>query len=220
VDVMAVMGESTVTAIGLVIGRSDTDSRVFPTRGSQWNFEVQRAGAMGGDYNFTSTSAQFVKYWTVDEDYFGRKSVLTFRIQTGLIWENDKAPLFERFYAGGHRSFRGFEYRGVGPRGIVFGSAPPTKGDDPVGGDFLLLTGVEYNYPIYQETLRGVIFIDSGTVQDDIGISEYRVSVGAGIRLRVPFLGQVPFAIDVAFPILKEDGDEEQLFSFDLSAPF
>ena len=46
------------------------------------------------------------------------------------------------------------------------------------------------------------------------------MSVGAGIRLKVPFLGQAPFAFDFAVPIVKEDDDETRLFSFDVALPF
>ena len=36
----------------------------------------------------------------------------------------------------------------------------------------------------------------------------------------IPFLGQAPFALDFAFPLLKEEDDEVQYVSFDLSVPF
>ena len=60
----------------------------------------------------------------------------------------------------------------------------------------------------------------TGTVQEDFGFDEYRVSVGTGLRIKIPFLGQAPFALDFAFPLLKEEDDEVQSVSFDLSVPF
>ena len=131
----------------------------------------------------------------------------------------DEAPVFERYYAGGHRTFRGFDYRGVGPRGIIAGP-PLVQTDDSVGGDWLFLLSFEYNFPIYQDVLRVVLFSDTGTVQDDFGLDEYRMSVGAGLRLAVPFLGQAPFAFDFAVPVAKEPDDETQIFSFDIALPF
>ena len=65
-----------------------------------------------------------------------------------------------------------------------------------------------------------VLFTDTGTVQDDFGLDEYRMSVGAGLRLAVPFLGQAPFAFDFAVPVVKEPDDETQVFSFDIALPF
>jgi outer membrane protein insertion porin family len=218
IDVFDVAGESLITSLGVAVTRSTTDSRIFPTRGSRLTLGVSRAGVLGGDYDFTKATASFNKFWAVDEDFFGRKTVLSLNMDTGYILENDQAPIFERFYAGGHRSLRGFRFRGVGPRGIRASNGK--VGSDPVGGDWLFLAGLEYNWPIFQEIVRGVVFVDSGTVQQDVGFDEYRVAVGAGIRLKIPFLGQAPFALDFAYPLVKRDGDETQLFSFDLALPF
>ncbi len=224
VDVFAVEGDSTLTGLGIKATRDTTDSLIFPTQGSRWNIGLERIGALGGDYDFTKLSMDYNKFWSVDEDFFGRRTIIRFRHELGYIFEEDEAPLFERLYAGGHRSFRGFEYRGVGPRGIRADTG--TVGDDPVGGEWLFLLGLEYNVPVWggptpsQDLLRMVFFTDTGTVQKDLGFDEYRVSVGFGLRLKIPFLGQAPFAIDFAVPLLKEDGDETQYVSFDLAVPF
>ena len=91
--------------------------------------------------------------------------------------------------------------------------------DDPVGGDFMFLLGAEYNFPILEEFVRGVLFTDTGTVDTDIDFGVYRVSIGAGLRLLVPILGQVPIGLDFAVPVVKEDFDKERLFSFDVALP-
>jgi outer membrane protein insertion porin family len=232
IDVFEVEGDSVLTALGFAVTRNTTDSSLFPTRGSRMTLGLTQAGALGGDYTFPKISAEFKQFWTVDEDFLGRRTVLSMNVETGYLL--DDAPVFERFYAGGHRSFRGFDFRGVGPRGdyrkrtvkgVPIDPKDPTtfdikEGDDPVGGDFLFLLGFEYNFPIYQDIFRMVFFTDTGTVQEDIGFDEYRVSVGAGIRLKIPFLGQAPFAFDVAIPVLKQPEDETRLFSFDLAVPF
>ena len=217
-DVFAVEGESVITSIGLSVSRTTTDSRLFPTKGNRFTLSVSRAGALGGDYDFTKLDTEFRQFWTVDEDFFGRRTVLSLRTELGYIFEDNEAPIFERFYAGGHRTFRGFQFRGVGPRGIR--NDTRRTGDDPIGGDWMLLVGLEYNFPIYQEVLRGVVFTDTGTVDRVVDVNNYRVSVGAGLRLKIPFLGQAPFALDFAVPVVKEDGDETQVFSFDLALPF
>lgn len=226
VDIFAEAGSSSITGLAASVTRDTTNSRIFPTEGSSMTVGLERVGVFGGDFDFTRMTFSYRKYWKVAEDFFGRATVLSLKGDIGYIFEENEAPSFERFYAGGHRSFRGFSFRGVGPRGIIDangdGIANPGEvvGDDPVGGDFQFLLGAEYNWPIYEEVLRGVVFIDSGTVQQDIGLDEYRVSIGAGIRLRVPFLGSAPFAFDVAIPIIKEDGDDTQFFSFDIALPF
>ncbi len=226
VDVFDVEGDSTLMGLGLSVARSTVDSRIFPTRGTRLVAGVEHVG-FGGDFDFTRFSAEGNAFFTIDQDFYGRKTVLGFNTQIGYIFPEGDAPTFERFYAGGHSSFRGFEFRGVGPRGVRADTL--RIGDDPVGGSWLFLLGAEYNYPIWgtpapdgsmNEIVRGVFFVDSGTVREDIGLGEYRVSVGAGVRLKLPFLGQAPFAFDLAYPVLKEDADETRIFSFSLAVPF
>lgn len=236
IDAHAVEGDNVVDALGFFISRSTVDSRLFPTRGTRLQAGIEQIGLMANDFDFSRATAEASTYLTVDEDFFGRETVLSFRVEVGYIFGDDDmtavdasgdeyeisdVPLYERFYAGGHRSFRGFRYRGVGPRGIVFGGDDEGMvGDDPVGGQWLFLFGTEYNFPIYEEVVRGVFFVDTGTVQDDIGFEDYRVAVGAGIRLKLPFLGQAPFAFDLAVPLVKEEDDETRVFSFDIALPF
>ena len=218
-DVTAVAGDSDLTTLGFTVRRNTTDSPLFPTRGSRLSAGISRAGALGGDYDYTKLNAGVRKYWTIEEDFLGRRTVFSVSATAGYAFEDDEAPVFERYYAGGHRTFRGFDYRGVGPRGIIAGP-PLVQTDDSVGGDWLFLLSFEYNFPIYQDVLRVVLFSDTGTVQDDFGLDEYRMSVGAGLRLAVPFLGQAPFAFDFAVPVAKEPDDETQIFSFDIALPF
>ncbi|MCC7407011.1 MAG: outer membrane protein assembly factor BamA [Phycisphaeraceae bacterium] len=217
-DVLDVQGSNFIASIGPSVTRSTTDSRVFPTEGSELTLALQRAGLLG-DFDFTTVSVDYYKFWTVEEDYLSRKSVLTFRSNIAYIIEQD-APTFERLYAGG-RNFRGFDYRGVGPRGI--GPTPASiVTSRAVGGNWLFLAGLEYNVPVYEDMVRWVVFIDTGTVQTDIGFDEYRVAIGTGLRLRVPFFNQKgpPIALDFGFPVLKQDGDQSRLISFDIALPF
>lgn len=217
VDVFDVEGMSLISGIGLEVQRNTTDSRIFPTRGTRLVVGYEHVGPLG-DYNYDKVSAEANAFFTVDEDFFGRKTVLSLRSEAGYILESDQAPTFEKFYAGGHSSFRGFKYRGVGPRGIRHDTL--TLGDDPIGGEWMFLLGAEYNFPVWQEYVRWVFFVDSGTVQKDIGFDEWRVSVGTGVRLTLPFLGQAPFAFDLAYPLLTQSGDDKQYFSFSIALPF
>ena len=74
-------------------------------------------------------------------------------VRSQLAWAGDETPVYERFYAGGIRSLRGFEFRGVGPD--VFGSK--------VGGDFMFLNSVELQIPILaNDNLYAVTFLDTG----------------------------------------------------------
>jgi outer membrane protein insertion porin family len=218
IDAVAVMGKSDLTGVGFSVIRNTTDSRLFPTRGNRWDMSLERIGALGGDFEFTKISTEFRQFWTVDEDFFGRRTVVSWRVRAAIIPEDGEAPLFERFYLGGQNTFRGFDFRGVGPRGIRNDTG--TLGDEAVGADWLLTTGLEYNFPIYTEVLRAVFFTDMGTLTDDPGFDQWRVSIGTGLRIKVPFFGSAPFALDMAVPILKEEGDVTQVLSFSLDLPF
>jgi outer membrane protein insertion porin family len=148
------------------------------------------------------------RYWTVTRDVLDRRSVFAVRGRLGYLLSD--APIFERFYAGGYGSLRGFDFRGVGPRQL----------DTAVGGDFLALASAEYSFPILEKNLTGVVFLDMGTVEDSFTIGTWRSTVGVGIRFSVPFFGPVPFAFDFGFPITKDSDDEEQVFSFSVGTSF
>jgi RNA polymerase sigma factor (sigma-70 family) len=111
------------------------------------------------------------------------------------------APVNERFYAGGFQSLRGWAFRGVGPEVDGF----------KVGGDFMWLNSVEYQIPVRANNqLYFVTFLDSGTVESNVSIHNYRVAAGVGARIIVPALGPVPVALDFGFPVVQES----QNFSF------
>ena len=57
-------------------------------------------------------------------------------------------------------------------------------------------------------------------VEDTVDFEGYRMSVGFGIRIKIPALGPAPLAFDFGFPILKQADDEKQLFSFSMAVPF
>jgi len=127
------------------------------------------------------------------------------------------SPTFEKFYLGG-RSFRGFDYRSISPRGT-----PRVVGGDPdvaVGGDWEIFLGAQYEFPVVDRFISVVVFCDSGTVVNSPGFDQYRVSVGTGIRMHIPQLGPAPLAFDFGFPIIKEETDKKKTFSFSVQLPF
>lgn len=207
-DVLDVEGSSNLTSVEVGLRKDTTDSFLFPSEGYRLTGSVEQAGALGGSYTFTRFTVDGRRYWTVTRDVLGRKSVLAVRGRLGFIAGD--APIFERFFAGGQGSLRGFEFRGVGPRQF----------DTALGGDFLALASAEYSFPIFGKTLAGVLFLDTGTVEKTFELTTWRASVGAGIRFTVPFFGPVPFALDFGVPISKHGDDEEEVFSFSIGTTF
>lgn len=209
-------GPDTLTALGVSLTRTTIGTLTRPGRGTRLELSLDKAGAFGGDVDFWRTEADYTIFLTLDEDFLGRKSVLKFNGRIGYIF-GDRAPTYERFYLGG-RSFRGFEFRTVSPKGVRNDNGQPSS--EPVGGDWLLFLGTQYEFPLFQETVTGVVFVDSGTVTDDVGFDDYRVSAGFGFRLYIQQLGPVPIAFDFGFPIVQEETDEEQVISFSAELPF
>jgi outer membrane protein insertion porin family len=204
-EIIADNGHNTITNIGWQIRRDTTNRGPLTYTGSKTSFGYQAYGAMGGKFDFSKFTLAYDDYLTVGTDLLDRKTVLNLHVDSGYITPD--APFFERFYGGGRGSLRGFEFRGVSPRA--------GRALDPIGGDFELLGTAELNFPLYGDNFRGVVFTDIGTVEPDIRIHTIRQSVGAGVRVVLPFLGtQAPLAFDVGFPVLKGDQDTRQVFSF------
>ncbi len=210
-DIVDAKGSDFLTSVKATIVRDTTDSRLIPTRGYRFSLGWEQVGALGGEYSFGKPFASFGWYKTVRTDVFDRKSVLAARADVGYIVGNH-SPVYERYYGGGFGSIRGFEYHGVSPRAGIF--------DDRVGGKFIVLTGAEYSVPLYGKNIRGVTFIDMGTVEEDFGITSWRVAVGLGLRVHVNFFGPVPIVLDFGFPVAKEHDDDTRVFTFSFGASF
>jgi outer membrane protein insertion porin family len=206
-DIRDVEGMNFLPSVQPAIVRDRTDSRFLPTTGDRFKLSWEQ---FLGDYSFARVMADYDWYKTLHIDRFERKHVLGLRGTAGYIVGD--APVFERFYTGGITTLRGFEYRGISPRAGLR--------DDCVGGDFLLLAGAEYTFPLYGKSLRGVLFTDMGTVEEDFELTSWRVSVGAGVRLIINFFGPVPLEFNVAAPVLSDDEDDTQIFSFAFRTAF
>ncbi len=209
-EVLDQKGSHFLTSIKPAVSRDTTDSRSFPTTGTRMSASWEQYGGIGGDVEMSKLVLKLDWFYPLYTDLFDRKTVFSLRNEAGFIFGD--SPFFERFYAGGIGSLRGFEFRGVSPR-----EGPR---NDPIGGDFMWVSTAEVNFPIYEDLLRGVVFVDVGTVEPDITIENIRMDVGAGFRVTIPFFGQLPLAVDFAFPAIKKSGDKTQLISFSLGIPF
>ena len=165
-----------------------------------------------GTFEYPHAEIDLRKYFTLYErpDGSGRH-VLSLAGRAG--YTGDNTPIYERFYAGGFSSLRGFQFRGASP--TEFG---PTIGQDVfIGGDFQMLASAEYMFPITaDDMLRAVVFCDTGTVEPTISnwSNKYRVATGFGLRICVPAMGPAPIALDFAFPVSWNPGDKGEMFSF------
>lgn len=194
-------GHSFVLGLRGGLNRDSRDSYLLPTKGSVLDIGYEQ---VFGSYTFPIGTAEFSKYMTIWERKDGSgKQVVASRSQLAVAGSN--APVFERFFAGGFRSLRGFTFRGVGPY----------ENELNVGGTFAFLNSLEYQFPVLaNDKLWLVAFVDHGTVERNVEIKNYRVAVGAGLRIVVPAMGPMPIALDFAVPLTQGPYDQKQLFSF------
>jgi outer membrane protein insertion porin family len=202
-DILEYEGNTTITSAGLTLRRDTVEGGFIPYKGTNTSVGVEQFGVFGGE-SFTKISAGWNAYYLLGEDLLDRRTTLGIRLDAGYI--TGDAPFFERLYGGGLGSIRGFEYRGVSPR-----QGPE---EDRIGGDFAATGTVEIGFPIAGDNFRGVVFSDFGTVEEDFEVGTIRSSVGAGVRIILPFFGQAPLAIDFAYPLTEDDEDDTQLISF------
>ena len=200
-DYRDVEGSNNLFGANVGLSWDTRDSFLRPTEGGIISTSIEQ---VFGDFTFPIFNIEGSRYFTTWQRPDGSgKHVLAARSQ--FSWAGDDTPVFERFFAGGFRTLRGFEFRGVGP----------TVNGQAVGGTFMFLNSLEYQVPIRaNDQLYAVAFLDSGTVERDFDLSNYRVSAGVGLRIVVPMLGPVPIALDFGFPIVKAEQDRTQIFSF------
>ncbi len=193
-------GSNLITSIKGSLARDNTDNRFVPSTGDRFNIGYEQTGILGGQHSFGKLTLGYTWYRTLHTDLLDRKHIVKLRADGGLIVGD--APVFERFFAGGTGSVRGFDFRGIGERGGI--------DKNNIGGDYLVLLGAEYSYPLIGENIRGMIFLDTGTA----GAGAYRAAIGTGVRFTINLFGPVPLEFNLALPLSSDAEDEEQVFSF------
>lgn len=199
-------GRHFVLGLRAGINRDTRDSFLTPSTGSVLDVGFEQ---VFGSYTFPIGTAEFTKFWTLHQARDGGwKGVLASR--SSLTVMADNAPVFERVFAGGFRSLRGFQFRGVGP--VNYG---PLGSGYMTGGTYALLNTIEYQLPLMaNERVSFVAFFDHGTVSNRVTLDDYRAAVGVGLRLKIPGMGPLPIALDFGFPVRQANTDIKQVFSF------
>ena len=203
---------STLLSRGRLFQNWDTrDNVINPTKGFLLSFEQELVGTfLGGDESYYTLQTNYSQYWTLF-----KKHVIEFRFRLGTsdnVGNSDTVPVFDRFYAGGLGTVRGFNYRRVGP----------IEAGDAVGGKTIGILNLEYTFPIpYIEIIKGAGFIDMGDVDSKsyrLGFGDFAISVGPGIKIKTP-VG--PLAFYYGLPIANRDTENRNgRFEFSLSHGF
>ena len=215
--IAAQAGSAVSSLVSQQISYDRTDSRYNPTQG--YYFKVQNdVSGLGGDTHYVRTRISAAYYQPLFTDLVASASV-----EGGHIFSYDGSNIFttDSFFLGG-TSLRGFKSGGVGPRDITT--------TDALGGDKYFAGTLQMSFPLglpEEYKIRGRVFSDFGSLWDSdwsntpganvIDKFSVRVSAGAGLTWDSPF---GPFAFDLAYPIIKEDFDETEYFSFSVGTRF
>jgi len=209
---------------GIVSFRNDSRNRsIFPSQGGERNISWELAA---GDYSYHLARANMSRYFPLGEK-------TTLKLYGGVdygdgIGSTEDLPFFERFYAGGVSTVRGFDSSSLGPRERCkreptdedSRSVVPCASADPIGGTFRVLGRSEVYLPIFgtadSADKRFLVFADIGNVFEDVDAfesSELRGSTGFGFTWLSP-IG--PLNISRAIALKKKSGDDEDLLQITL----
>lgn len=177
---------------GITLSRSKADDPLYTRKGYSLSLDLH-----GGVENVLSDTSFFnTRINTAAVLPITKKSRLLLRSQVGVVDAEDfgQLPPTQRFFAGGDRSVRGYDFQDIGPR---------DDNDKNVGGKYLYEASVETDYLVYKN-FGGAVFFDAGNSEDELSWNPQR-GTGIGIRWASP-VGM--FRLDFAFPL---DGDDRGL---------
>lgn len=194
-------------SLGLVW--TTTNDPLNPTQGGVVFFSAdQVGGAFGGDFNFFKLQGEAKKYQLLTA-----QTVLATRLKLGFadpFGRSTEVPLFERFFAGGANSVRGYGRHRLGPLSTA---------DDPVGGRSLIEGSLELRRPLFAN-IGGALFLDFGQVSlrsFDVPLDDLRFALGFGVSYTTP-IG--PLRLDLGFPLRPPRGDQPWQVHFSIGQFF
>ena len=189
------------------------DNRFVPTEGYFARVTNDVAG-LGGDSHYLRTTVSGGQYYALRDQW-----ILGFTGRAGYIYGlGEDVDLTDRYFIGGD-DLRGFATHGVGPR--------DSSTDDALGGEWMYTVTAELSFPLglpNEFGISGRLFTDlgssgkiepGGTNINDTG--SVRASLGTGISWVSPF---GPIGIDLGFPVLSENFDEEENFRINFGTRF
>ncbi len=206
------LGTNVTSSMALTLTHDQRDNIYNPTSGFLVSGTGEIAGGpFGGDKDFTKlygvVSANFKQF---------DQLVLELKARAGIVeafGDSEKVPIYERYFAGGANTIRGYRERRVGPR--------DPGNSEPIGGEAYWIGNIEETFPIYPDLIKGAVFFDTGNVYqkiDDFGSGGLFSGMGIGVRIKTP-IG--PVKLDAGYPLDEVPGEKKKLrFYFNISQGF
>ena len=200
---------TTVSSIGASFHQDHRDSFLDPHNGRLNEFAVEYAGGfMRGQESFSKFTLDNRYYRELPKVGFIQNIVFVGALRLGYakgLRSNRERSIasFERFWAGGSTTVRGYEERTLGPENATT-SRSTDKSSNERRGDVMLILNAELRIPIYKR-VGTILFIDIGNVWNNLSELNknppfLHSAIGIGIRIATP-LG--PARIDYGIPLVK-----------------
>ncbi len=215
------ISEATIEALGPVRNRgllsgpslgliwNTSDGPLKPTKGEVVTLTLEQAGKIwGGQFSFYKITTEAKKYLLL-----GWETILAGRLKIGFaepLGAEQNLPIFERLYAGGQNSVRGYPRRKLGPL---------NADGDPIGGLSLIEGSLELRRPIWGP-FGGSLFLDFGQVSTrsfDPPINDLKFAAGFSLGYQTP-VGPLEFY--VGFPFRPPRGEQSWQIYFSVGAFF
>ena len=217
VDVNGDPDEASLEAYTILASFShDTRNRtIFATAGNSQSISL--------DVSLPNSDVNYYKLTYRNKFYFPITRSVTTLVRTDMAYgdgygDTTSYPFYERFYAGGLRTVRGFDSNSLGPRDELT--------NQPVGGDIRTVASAELIFPVpFMEkapnSVRLSSFYDIGNVflKDKGGFNsdELRSSVGVSFVWLAP-IG--PLRFSWARTLSEKEGDDKRAFQFSIGSIF
>lgn len=178
--------------VGIV--RDSRNRFLFPEKGSRlvlgWEYQSEDIGSYVDAYKFDMSYDYYLPIF--------KSAIARFSTRAGHVNKlsgDDNIRIFDRYFAGGTSTLRGFDSREVGP-------VDPSNGE-PVGGKSRMLLSTEVVQPVYDEMLYVAGFVDAGNVWAGSWGWEFddlNVGAGVGLRIRLPIGATI--GLDYGWPLV------------------
>ena len=208
------LGEKTISSLFFQVTRDTRDNRFNPKKGLFISDSIELAGGfVGGDRDF-------IKFFNSNSHYSTLGPfVLELRLRNGAVTsygDSGKVPIYERFFAGGTYTIRGYKERDVGPK---------DQSGDAIGGGTMVVGNAELTFLMVQN-IKGALFVDAGNVwcrpdskpENGTATGGFKMGSGVGVRIKTP-IG--PVKLDFGYPVNPSDHQEDKgRFHFSMSRGF